>query len=160
MYEIPIIILSFIPSIILARLTKEEISQGKTYLKLLCNIILAVFVFVLIYSNFEPKIFFSIALGLILGFFIFNPYLYLGLIAILTYSVFSRELFTILTSLFTLSYISLYHKEITWKLIVFCIILFLIPYIFLALPLNMPWLIPGIAIGGIFHVVRENYTGN
>jgi len=160
MYEIPIIIFIFIPSIILARLTREEISHGKTYLKLLCNIILAVFIFIILYSSFEPKMFFSIALGLILGFFIFNPYLYLGLIAILTYSGFPRGLFTILTSLFTLSCISLYNKEISWKLIVFCIILFLIPYIFLALPLNIPWLIPGIAIGGIFHVVRENYSGN
>ncbi len=160
MYEALFPIIGLFLGLLLAKLTKDELKQGEKYFRLICSLIIAVFFLILLWNNLEAKIFIGIALGLILGFFIFNPYLYLGLLAVITYSGLNRETFIVLSVLFSLSYISLYHKQANWKFILFCMVLFLLPYLSIPLKANIPWLLSGISIGGFFHVIRENYSGN
>ena len=157
MGEALFIVASLFAGLFLSRITKDELTKGERYFKLLCNLCLALFVFLILWNNFEYKIFIGIAIGLILGFFIFNPYLYLGILAAMTSFGFSKEIFTITSIIFSLSYMSMYNKQATIKFFIFYICLFLIPYAIISFSSSYQWLWYGISIGGFFHGVRENY---
>jgi len=157
MYEAVIAVGGLFLGYLIARMTKEELAAGEKWLRLICNAILGVFVLWILINAFDFKLGIGIVIGLILGFFIFNPYLYLGLLGVMTYYGLNRELFAILVMLFGLSYMGLYYKQAGWKFFVFYICLFLLPYALVYFENNYNWLWYGIAIGGMFHVVRENY---
>jgi|SRR3989344_7450912 len=157
-YEALIVIGGLFIGWLLAKLTKEELKPGEKWLKLLCNIVLGVLVFFILYAYSDWKLIIGVVIGLVIGLFVFNPYLYFGALGVMTYYGYDWKIFSILAFIYSLGYISLYHYKTSWKFLLFNICLFLFPYLFLLQKANIPWLWYGIAIGGVIHVVKENYS--
>jgi len=80
MFNIIVALVSFLGLIIgwlIKKYTKEEIKVGEKYFKWLVKTIVLVLVVVLIYFDFN---YYLLALGILMGFFIRNSYLYFGFV--------------------------------------------------------------------------------
>ena len=157
-YEIVIVFLSLLVGWFIASKTKEELKPGKVYFRLLCSLILLTFNDLILINYFSLLTVIGIAIGLIIGIFLINPYFYLGLLAFMTYVSFDKGVFSILTFLFSLSYLSLFFDKLNKKFFILTIVLFLLPYLLFIVKDSFDLsFVYGVAVGGFIHVIRRNY---
>ena len=150
MWQIIIVILGILFGLYLGNIAKDEIKNGRKYFLFFQSVILLVLI--LIFLKLSFLILMGVVIGVIIGRFFKQIYLYLGVL-ILCSSFIGKEIFLAAISLvflFSLIFQSLSKSKL--KRVLFDVILFLIPFSLLFVESfingNLDVLV-GIGIGGV-----------
>ncbi|MBS3064401.1 MAG: hypothetical protein J4472_01180 [DPANN group archaeon] len=157
MFVEPIIaFLGLIVGFTLNRVVKEELEPGKKYFKILS---LALLVVLIIPSHFNALVLVGAAIGVIISIAIKNPYLYLGLLTVISTFTGRLALISSLVFIFGLSYSSWSHRIINKRYLLESLLYFFIPLILLFSSrfLANYDLFLGVGIGGILGIISKNF---